>query len=384
MFVLRLATGRRCWLLNSGFEHVFPAIRGVQAQREYYVSMCPLSLIPRLFLYDEEELVPELRAQRTLNRGRIPEMTRYVVENPEDYVFSALTASVDGVDGEVRFEPKLESDGGGRVGMLHVPMTAQFIINDGQHRRAAIESAIRERPELGHESIAVVFFIDIGLERCQQMFTDLNRYAIRPSRSLGLLYDHRDAMALLTKRIMRECEAFRGVVETERSTLSPRSRKLFTLSALHSGTSALFGEQINPERLDDTVQRGNEFWAAVDQQIPEWAAVRRREMTAGEVRRDFIHSHSVVLQALGRTGYALIHARPRSWKRQLEMLGSIDWTRTNAKTWEGRAMIGGQVSKARRNVTLTTNTLKQALELELNTDEHRVEEAFLRGDHGTG
>lgn len=367
--------------MNSGFELVFPAIRGVQAQREYYVSMCLLSLIPKLFLYDEEELVPELRAQRTLNRGRIPEMTRYVVENSEDYVFSALTASVDG---EVYFEPKLESDGGGRVGMLHVPMAAQFIINDGQHRRAAIEAAIRERPELGLESIAVVFFLDMGLERCQQMFTDLNRYAIRPSKSLGLLYDHRDSMALLTKRIMRECDAFRGVVETERSTLSPRSRKLFTLSALHSGTSALFGDQINPERLDEAAQQGNEFWTAVDRQIPEWGAVRQREMTAGEVRRDCIHSHSVVLQALGRTGYALIHARPRSWKRQLELLGSIDWTRTNAKTWEGRAMIGGQVSKARRNVTLTTNRLKQALDLELNAEEHRVEEAFQRGDHGTG
>jgi hypothetical protein len=29
-----------------------------------------------------------------------------------------------------------------------------------------------------------VYFVDAGLKRCQQMFADLNRYAIRPTRSL--------------------------------------------------------------------------------------------------------------------------------------------------------------------------------------------------------
>ena len=64
--------------------------------------MCPLRLIPQVFLFDEEELKPEMRAQRTLNKARVPEMARYIVENPDSYVFSALTASVNA---EVRFEP---------------------------------------------------------------------------------------------------------------------------------------------------------------------------------------------------------------------------------------------------------------------------------------
>ena len=82
--------------MATGFEYVFPAIQGVQAQREYYVSMCPMRLIPKIFLFNEEELVPELRAQRQLNRARIPEIARYMSGNPEGYVFSAITASVDG------------------------------------------------------------------------------------------------------------------------------------------------------------------------------------------------------------------------------------------------------------------------------------------------
>ena len=91
----------------AGFEYIFPSIRGVQAGREYYISMCPMRLIPRIFLFDEEELKPELRAQRSLNRQRVPEIARYILSNPNGYTFSALTASVDG---KVKFEPL------GRVG----------------------------------------------------------------------------------------------------------------------------------------------------------------------------------------------------------------------------------------------------------------------------
>ena len=62
----------------------------------------------------------------------------------------------------------------------------------GQHRRAAIEEAIKEKPELADETIAIVFFKDKGLKKSQQMFADLNRYAVKPSKSLGVLYDHKD------------------------------------------------------------------------------------------------------------------------------------------------------------------------------------------------
>lgn len=364
---------------GQGFEYVFPSIRGVQAQREHYVSMCPLPLIPKMFLFDEEELVPELRAQRTLNRNRIPEMARYVVENPKDYVFSSLTASIDG---EVRFEPLEAADPEKRVGLLHIPMSARFIINDGQHRRAAIERALRERPELQHETISVVFFVDVGLERSQQMFADLNRYAIRPSRSLGVLYDHRDPMAMIVKRVAFESAAFKGVVEMEKSSLSVRSRKLFTLSAIYSATKAFLGKIENEDaEIDASVDRAVKYWNAVGEHMPDWEAVRQGRMTAGEIRRDFIHSHSIVLKALGRLGKALLRERPDEWPKLLTSLSSVDWARDNAELWEGRAMIGGRVSKASRNVTLTTNVLKRVVGLELQPDEERVEDAYRRGEY---
>ena len=363
--------------MPTPFEYVFPAIRGLQAKREYFVSMCPLPLIPKIFLFDEEELVPELRAQRTLNKARVPEMARYILDNPEGYAFSALTASVDA---DLRFEPMDgAADEARRVGVLHVPMSARFIINDGQHRRAAIEAALRENPDLATESIAVVFFQDRGLQRCQQMFADLNRHAIRPSKSLGVLYDHRDERSEVTRLVVLESPMFRDVVEMERSTLSLGSRKLFTLSALYTATKALL-QGSEDQSVEQRAGRAREFWEAVAVHFHDWQMVRDRRMSAGEIRKEFIHSHGVVLQALGRAGNALLAKYPKNWKSRLKKLPDLDWSRNNA-FWEGRAMIGGRVSKSGQNVTLTTNAIKNHLGLVLTAEETRLEDAYARGDH---
>lgn len=366
--------------LDFSHKYVFPAIRGIQARHEYYVSMCPMRLIPKLFVFDDDEIGPELRAQRVLNKTRLPEMAHYILDNRESYTFSAITASVDSL---VKFEPLVEQGQGKNLGLLHIPMSAKFIINDGQHRRAAIEMALRENPELGDETIAVVFFLDVGLERCQQMFADLNRHAIRPSKSLGVLYDHRDDIGKLTKLIILRSAFFNDLVDKEHSTLSLKSRKLFTLSAIYNATrSFLENLHDNPDFQD--VDLAAEFWETVAQQFPEWELVRQRKMLASEVRKDFIHSHGIALQAIGRLGNALIKARPMEWQKDLVKLKDVDWSRSNAGLWEGRAMLGGRVSKATNNIVLTTNVLKQQLQIPLADDEQRIEDAFLRGENGRG
>ena len=52
------------------FAYQFPAVRGVQAGREYYISMVPLKLLSRLFPPEEEAVLPEYRAQRRLNEAK--------------------------------------------------------------------------------------------------------------------------------------------------------------------------------------------------------------------------------------------------------------------------------------------------------------------------
>jgi DNA sulfur modification protein DndB len=350
----------------------FPAIRGVQAGHEYYVSMWTLRMMRQVSIFDEKELPPELRAQRVLNKTRIPEMANYVLNNPKDYIFSAITASIDS---DVIFEPIQGND---RLGVLKVPMEAKFIINDGQHRRAAILSALDQRPELAYETIAVVFFLDVGLARCQQMFADLNRYAIRPSRSLGLLYDHRSDKAKLARMIVMNSKVFRDIVDLEKSSLAPRSRKLFTLSAFFNASADLI-KDIATGDIDSDANLARRYWEAVAQQFPSWGLVRDGKTPSSEIREGYIHSHGIALQALGIAGNALLKAHPDDWKQRLEPLSTINWARSNAKLWEGRALIGGKVSKVTTNIILTANVVKRALGLDLTPEEKTTEAAFRKG-----
>lgn len=357
----------------------FPVLRGIQAGREYYVTMWTLRMLRQVAIFDETELPPELRAQRILNKARIPEIAHYILDNPKDYVFSAITVSIDS---EVEFEPLSNLPGEDRLGILKVPTEARFIINDGQHRRAAILSALDQKPELGNETISVVFFLDIGLARSQQMFADLNRYAIRPSRSLGLLYDHRNDKAKLAKLVVLKSAVFRDIVDMEKNSLAPRSRKLFTLSAFYNACADLVDE-LATGHLDTDADLAREYWEAVAKHFPMWLQVRDGRMPASELREGYIHAHGIALQALGKAGNTLLKSQPGKWKASLKALEGIDWARANARLWEGRALIGGKVSKVTTNVVLATNVIKKALGLPFTAEEKAVEDAFLRGGRGS-
>ena len=141
------------------FSYKFSAVKGLQAGRDYYIAMIPLGILPKLFSSEEEYLLPEFRSQRRINELRIPEIRDYILANPSNYVFSALSASIDGDFTFVKSE--LDEN----IGVLEIDMNAVIIINDGQHRKAAIEAALKESPELARETISVVLFKDEGLKR---------------------------------------------------------------------------------------------------------------------------------------------------------------------------------------------------------------------------
>lgn len=357
----------------SSFNYIFTVIRGVQAGREYYVAMCPLYLIPKLFpSNDESYLNSELRAQRMLNRARIPQLVKYIIDNPTQYVLPSITISVDG---EVEFKPLLTMPDC-KIGILIIPMSAKFIVNDGQHRIAAIKEALKLSPKLGRETISVIFFVYAGLKHSQQIFTDLNKYAIRPSNSLNILYDHRDRIARLTVEIATAVPIFKDRIDFEKTTLSTNSKKLFTLSNLYQSVKALLGNRRSTDLTDKEKKICIEYWMEVTSHIREWRLLLEGKITVADLRRNFIHAHGVTLQAFGIIGYELLTRYPSEWRSKLSMLEKIDFTRTN-KLWEGRAVVNGRICKAYTNIILTTNLLKHYLGLELSPLERSIEETKL-------
>lgn len=357
---------------DPGFFYSFPAVRGIQAGREFYTTMLPLRLIPRLFLFDDDELEPSIRSQRTLNKGRVPAIARYILEHAQSYVFSALTGSVDA---QVEFVPQSDDPVLYNVGALRIPLNARFVINDGQHRRAAIEMALRERPSLGDETIACVLFQDSGLYRSQQMFADLNRYAVRPSRSISVLYDHRDQIAELSRLLATECDVFRGYCEMDKSSLSNRSTKIFTLSGIYRATGELLREDYG--QLEEQFAIASAFWSVVGQEIAPWRRVREGLLRPVDLRADYVVGHSVLLVALGRAGRALLREMPNAWRERVKRLAKVDWSRGNRDQWEGRATLGGRISIAGNHVILVSNEIKRVLGVELDPEEMAIEKSVL-------
>lgn len=319
--------------------YIFPAIKGMQAQKEFYTSMVPLDVIAKIFQFADEELPPEVRSQRILNKARIPEIRDYILSNPESYVFSALTVSVDG---EMEFQSAGEATP--QVGTISISMTSRFLINDGQHRRAAIAEAIKLNPALKNEHISVVFYRDEGLLRSQQMFSDLNRYAIKPTKSINILFNSREDSSIIAKKVIEEVGVFKGLVEKERTAISNRSKALFTLSAICTATNELLSGVNLP--LQDRINLAISFWNTVGKYVDEWNKVRTGQMKASDVRKDYICSLSITLVALGHAGNAFIQSSSSSWEEHLCRLSSIDWRKTNS-AWENLVFVNGRVAANR-------------------------------------
>jgi DNA sulfur modification protein DndB len=357
----------------AAFELHLPGVRGKQAGHEYFLVMCPLRILPRLLRFDDDEIQPELRAQRVLNKARIPEIARYMADHPDTYVLSSIVASIDR---ELQFVPASGQAGGAGVGILKLPISARFLIHDGLHRRAAVETALRLNPELGDETISLVLYVDPGFRRSEQIFSDLKRHESRSSRSQGILCDNRDELALITKELIKRVDAFEGMTEMVRSKISNRSLKLFTLSGIYHATGILLArDQRTP--FAEKLATALEFWTVVAANVPDWGRAKSREVSPAELRATFVHSHAIALSALARAGTSLLELDRQKWPRKLASLRKLDWSRSNKRLWEGRAMIAGRLSKSNVNIVLTGNIIKRQLRLALKPEEQQAEKLLM-------
>lgn len=349
------------------FSYRFPAVKGIQAGREYYISMVPLKLLPRLFPSDEEFVLPEFRAQRRINESRIPEITRYIIDNRDSYVFSALSASIDG---EFKFTSYDESE----VGLLEVDMESVFLINDGQHRKAAIETAMKEDVSLEKETISIVFFSDEGLTRSQQMFTDLNKHAVKTSNSLATLYDSRDELAIATKKTIDYVPFFKRFTDKERDILGKNSSSLFTLNMIYKANQKiLHSDKCNDEDTAFILS----FWKQVSENICEWQEVLNKTLTKKALRENYIVTLAITISALGRLG-RYFYDNPKADINILEKLQKIDWSRSN-ELWVGRTIReNGRVLNSEESISLTCSAIKKEIGVPLSKEEEQKEKQFVR------
>lgn len=350
------------------FVYRFPVVKGVQANHDYYIAMVPLKMIHRLFPGEEDYVLPEFRAQRKLNEARIPIISKYITDNRTSYVFSALAASIDGSFKYVPISDQAE------IGTLEVSMDARFLINDGQHRKAAILDAIKEDPTLGDETISIVFYEDKGLQRSQQIFTDLNKNAVKTSNSISELYDSRDKMAVITRRVIQQVEFLNLYTDKEKDILGKFSSKLFTLNTFYSANKIIVGHTIVD---DSTEQFLVQFWKCIADNMVLWKELESKTITKVDLRENFIATQGIVIRALGRVGNYLYLNHENNLDMVLKGLQNLNWSR-NASIWRLRAISNnGRIISNNKAAILIANVIKEYLHLPLSQVESNVEQEYL-------
>lgn len=351
-------------------KYQFPAVKGKQAGKEYYICMVPLGLLGKIFFSDNNDVAPEHRAQRKLNELRVPEIRDYILDNRDSYVFSALAASVDG---EMSFVP---SSPGANTGVLEIDMDALFLINDGQHRKAAIEAAMLEDETLKEETISVVMFKDKGLQSSQQMFTDLNKHAVTTSKSLNTLYESKDRVAIITKNVVYSVEFLRKYTDKEKDNLSKFSSNLFTLNTFYTAHKRIVKIIGDSETGENFI---HDFWCNVVSNMREWNEMDRCELSKKSLREDYIITQGLIILALGRLCEFLCRNSDVDMPVALKGLKKIDWLRNNEECWMNRAIKpNGKINRNEQGIFMTYVQIKRLLGLPI-TEEELKKESIMRG-----
>lgn len=340
-----------------------PAMRGKMGSRTYYSCLMPLNAVPQFFKFtDWSGMLPEDREQRVLVQKRVPALAAYITENEDDYLFSSITASYKSEPIFVPFED------GTDIGILKLRLGDELIINDGQHRCAGIVQALKNGSEhLKDHTLSVLLFPWESTDRVQQMFSDLNRFVQKTSKSLDILYDKRDDVAAATLSMIEKVPVFKELTEKEKVSLESKSTKLFTLAALYDANAELL------KGYDDNDIPTNaglliNYWTEVAKHMPDWGKVLNGQKLATELRQGRISSHSTVLRALGGLGVDLMASE--DWKARLSPLETIDWSKKNPE-WENICIVANSVISNRQARAATKAFIKNKLGINLSDSESK-------------
>ena len=352
----------------------FPAIRANMGEGEFFCSVLTFGEAARLIQFVEDvddwsaDTDPESKIQRRLNVPRVErELVPYLLNVP-DHFYSALTVEVRpaitegfGFTGGIPFESVGPSVPGGMSwGQITLDGTETLYTLDGQHRLKSIQLALRVRPDLAREQIPVIFIPFQSPRRSQLLFSDLNRFAKSPSKSISLLFSHRDPVVTLAKLLMERVPLLKGRVEVETTSLSKHTPNVMTLSSLYEMTKSLTAGRPLAEPLPNAeVSRQIAIWDGLVRHLEPWAKVVSREEHPARLRKEFLLMHGVCHQAIA-SAIAPLVADGNDLDQVLAPLRGVDWRVKNPE-WQGIAVQGRHIS----NTSTTIRNLGGLIALKL-------------------
>ena len=201
---------------------VLPALRAAMGDWTYYIASMTLEELAHRVttattLHQPESLDEEI--QRSLS-PRAGDIAEYLLSQPQR-LFGTLVVGVYGgepewLEVEIREGARPWDDNDerleGSIGLLRLSGSEQLFALDGQHRLLGTMQALKDEPSLGDEEVAVIFVGHsndrAGLQRTRRLFSTLNRYAKPVSRGEIIALDEDDAVAIVTRRLVKSHPLF--------------------------------------------------------------------------------------------------------------------------------------------------------------------------------
>ena len=361
----------------TDITYTLGAVGGHQNGRPFYQATVPFRTLASMLKLDDDFDVTK-RSQRIVDKNRAKKVAKYLDKNKDG--FYVLPPLVGFIDGDFEFVP-VPLDGYPYVGTLKVPLESKFMLFDGQHRAFGVREAMQLAPELGQETISIMFFSGLTLSERQQAFHDINFTQKTPSAALCIAYNERSDYDKMVIDVFSNSH-IRGVIEYEKNTASGNSEKVYSLKVLKDFAIQFCGKEVQENSqalLSDYV---DQLFEVIN--IPAHLNMiginnsfyqKRGDSQAKEYRQEYILPHAVTLKALGLLGKDLITEFPDSWQEKLLVLGDRKIFYRNSQHWFDRCvndrdkMVSNQLA-----VRLTYYKLKDLCGLALAPEE-KIEEA---------
>lgn len=359
---------------------IFPAVRGQQRNQDFFQTLMDYGEISDLVKLPEDVLGDqlfdkELTMQREINWSRVRKAMVPYLEN-DDAFYSALTLVMVPRDFEKMEEGEgyefRQADPRSPLGDLLVTSAVYLFPADGQHRVASIREFLKQHPEVATQQVPVVLIPYRSRPSTRQLFSDLNLNAKPPSKTIGLSFETREPLVLISQEMEKRVPLFRERVNHFSNSLPASSTHVVTMNTLYEATSALVeallpdgvddlqGKKVGDGDFDKVAKQVAQAWEAIVSSLPMWNDVIDGSTKPGAIRRDYITGYGVGWQAIAKAASAIIVEYPEDWSEKIRaVLSKVDWSQSNPG-WQNVCMVGTRVNNTRPAVRATAGYILEA------------------------
>jgi DNA sulfur modification protein DndB len=382
---------------------VYSCIKGKFGPWEYYhITMPAADVATKLMIPKDmpgwEDLSLEEKFQRKLNKNRVNnQIVKYLTDNKWRF-FGSLLVTVKNhqkmefseVKGFVNKDlGPLYKSASENMGFLHLDGKEMLIPIDGQHRYAAIKTAIsgksiddkelkdfKANPGVEKDDVSMILIRHKSETR--NIFNKVNRYAKPTTKGDNLITDDDDVVAIISREMCDYDQMLKGrLVSIEGTTLSSKSEEFTTLSTLYDNNLDILKE--NDHDINTAEYPGDkekEFlkseiikvYNVLFKKVNLWKeALNNQDEEGDDIRRE-LREHYTILKPFGQRALvkAYLYLKLKYKKRDgssfsdsdiCNKFNDINWKLENEQ-WRGvMTKSGDRIESGKDNLQLASKLI---------------------------